>query len=143
LPTAYGFLAGEPLRVRAELGLLTLTREEEARRLAGERVRLLGLLRDQGLLADQATDEETVQAMYRLLLRSPSQIVLAAPADAVGDLRQPNLPGTSNEYPNWRLPLADRAGRPVSLEEFLAAPGTARLADMLRSALSPSAPGSG
>jgi 4-alpha-glucanotransferase len=28
------------------------------------------------------------------------------PADAVGDLRQPNLPGT-DEYPNWPLPLAE------------------------------------
>jgi 4-alpha-glucanotransferase len=31
----------------------------------------------------------------------------ATPADAVGDLRQPHLAGTDNEYPNWLLPLAE------------------------------------
>jgi 4-alpha-glucanotransferase len=56
-------------------------------------------------------------------------------ADAVGDIRQPNLPGTLDEYPNWRLPLADRNGELVSVEAFLAAPGTARLSALMRDSL--------
>jgi 4-alpha-glucanotransferase len=135
LPTAYGYLADEAVRVRADLDLLTVPRAAEERRVAAERERLLGLLRAEGVLAEGADAEATVLAMYRLLTRTPSQVVLAAPADAVGDLRQPNLPGTVDQYPNWRLPLADHAGRPVSLEEFLAAPGTARLAALLRDEL--------
>ena len=30
-----------------------------------------------------------------------------------------NQPGTSDEYPNWQLPLADGTGRPVLLEEIM------------------------
>jgi 4-alpha-glucanotransferase len=135
LPTAYGFLAGEQVRVRADLGLLASSLAEEVARTDAERQAILDLLRSEGLLGPDPSADETVLAMYRLLATTPSRIVLASPADAVGDLRQPNLPGTVDEYPNWRLPLADRAGRPVSLEDFLAAPGTARLTTLLSAAL--------
>jgi 4-alpha-glucanotransferase len=70
--------------------------------------------------------------MYRLLARTPSRVVLAAPADAVADRRQPNLPGTQDEYPNWRLPLADATGAEIPLETFLTAPGTTAITDVLR-----------
>ena len=30
-----------------------------------------------------------------------------------------NQPGTSTEYPNWRLPLADGVGQPVLLEDLM------------------------
>jgi 4-alpha-glucanotransferase len=135
LPTAYGFLAGEQVRVRAELGQLDRPVEEEERRVAEERDRLFAVLRAEGLATEAADDDELVLDMYRMLLRTPCRVVLAAPADAVGDLRQPNLPGTLDEYPNWRLPLADRSGAEVSLEDFLACPGTTRLATVLRTAL--------
>ena len=62
------------------------------------------MMRAEGLARPGAPDSELVLDMYRLLARTPSQVVLAMPADAVGDLRQPNLPGTRDEYPNWRLP---------------------------------------
>ena len=83
-----------------------------------------------GLLAEAGGDE--VLAMHLALVRSPCQVVLAAFGDAVGDLRQPNLPGTVDEYPNWRLPVADASGRPLGLEELLAHPGVAGLASRLR-----------
>jgi 4-alpha-glucanotransferase len=135
LPTAYGFLAGEQVRVRSELGLLATSLAEETRRTNAEREAIVGLLRAEGLLGPDPSPDETVLAMYRLLASTPCRIVLASPADAVGDLRQANLPGTVHEYPNWRRPLADPTGRPVSLEEFLAAPGTARLATLLHAAV--------
>jgi 4-alpha-glucanotransferase len=37
----------------------------------------------------------------------------------VGDRRAINQPGTRDEYPNWRLPLADSTGRPVLLEDLV------------------------
>ncbi len=135
LPTAYGLLASEQVRVRAALGQLDRPVAEEEARVDAERDRLLAMMRAEGLAAPGTPDDELVLDMYRLLTRTRCRVVLASPADAVGDLRQPNLPGTTEEYPNWRLPLADRAGRPVSLEEFLAAPGTARIAELLDSAL--------
>jgi 4-alpha-glucanotransferase len=45
-------------------------------------------------------------------------------ADAVGERRAQNQPGTDREYPNWRVPLADGAGRLVLLDDLFR---TARL----------------
>jgi 4-alpha-glucanotransferase len=131
LPTAYGLLADEQVRVRASLGQLDRPEEEELARVHEEKDRLLAMMRAQGLARPGASDDELVLDMYRTLVRTPCRVVLAMPADAVGDRRQPNLPGTQDEYPNWRLPLADPTGTEVSLESFLAAPGTARLAAVL------------
>lgn len=47
--------------------------------------------------------------------------------DAVGDRRPQNLPGTWDQYPNWRLPVADPQGRPMTLEEVAASPRLHRL----------------
>jgi 4-alpha-glucanotransferase len=137
LPTAYGFLSSEQVRVRAEVGQLVGTVEAEEKRVAGERDRLFAMMRAEGLALPGTTDDELVLDMYRLLLRTPCRVVLAAPADAVGDKRQPNLPGVTDGYPSWRLPLADAAGAEVSLEAFLAAPGTARIATLLHTTLNP------
>ena len=138
LPTAYGLLADEQVRVRASLGQLTRPLADEQRRVQEEKDRLLAMMRAEGLAAAGTPDDELVLDMYRLLVKTPCRVVLAAPADAVGDVRQPNLPGTRDEYPNWRLPLADRTGAEVSLEAFLAAPGTAALARLLRDGLATS-----
>ena len=70
-------------------------------------------------------------AMHAALAAAPSLLVLAAFGDAVGDLRQPNLPGTVDEYPNWRLPVADGSGRPLTVEELLVHPGVRRLTGLL------------
>lgn len=89
---------------------------------------LLGMLRHEGLL----DGDDVVLALHRALVASPCRIVLAAYGDAVGDLRQPNLPGTVDEYPNWRLPVADREGRALGLEELLTHPGVRRLTALLQ-----------
>jgi len=99
--------------VRAELDQLDRPVEEERARVRAERERLLAMMRAEGLARPGAPDSELVLDMYRLLARTPSRVVLAMPADAVGDLRQPNLPGTLDQYPNWRLPLADSTGTVV------------------------------
>ena len=39
-------------------------------------------------------------------------------ADAVGDRKAQNQPGTDQEYPNWRVPLTDAAGVPVLLDDL-------------------------
>lgn len=129
LPTAAGFLSDEHVRVRAELGQLGLPVEEERARVAEERRLLLEMLDREGLLA--RCDGDAVLAMHAALVAAPSRLVLAAFGDAVGDVRQPNLPGTVDEYPNWRLPVADGGGRPLGLEELLAAPGVRSLTSLL------------
>ncbi|MYU14588.1 hypothetical protein GTZ78_28885, partial [Streptomyces sp. SID8361] len=57
-----------------------------------------------------------------------------------GDRRPQNLPGTWDQYPNWRLPIADADGRPMSLEELVASPRLrALMAEVAR--LAPHDPG--
>ena len=129
LPTAAGFLAEEHVKVRDELGQLGVPVEQERAKVQGERRALLAMLESTGLL--ERFDGDVVLAMHAALAASPCRLVLAAFGDAVGDLRQPNLPGTVDEYPNWRLPVADASGRPIGLEELLASDGVARLAGLL------------
>ena len=55
-----------------------------------------------------------------------SRIVLAAFTDVLGDVRQPNLPGTVDTYPNWRIPLSQ------SLDDALTDPRVTAVASALR-----------
>ena len=135
LPTALGWLRGEHIRLRAELGLVADTAADEAT-WRKERAELLELLVDSGIVASaDLPDEELAVALHRFVAGTPSRYVVAAPGDAVGDLRQPNVPGTVDEYPNWRLPVADETGRALLLEELLADPRVARLAAELQAAV--------
>lgn len=127
LPTAMGFLRGEHVRARAELGLLDDVAAEEAR-AAAERAEMVALLRSENLLTPDAGDEEIVVAMHALLARTGSRLALISPYDVVGEVRQPNLPGTVDEYPNWRLPL------PVSCEALRDDPRVRAVVDVMRSA---------
>jgi 4-alpha-glucanotransferase len=135
LPTALGWLRGEHVDVRTRLGLLD-DPVEEARSWRRERAELLSFLADAGLLDDSVTEDELIRALHLALVRSPSRLVMAALGDAVGDLRQPNLPGTLDEYPNWRLPVADSEGRALLLDDLLADERVQRLAADLTSGIS-------
>jgi 4-alpha-glucanotransferase len=139
LPTAAGWLAGEPARVRAALGLLGVPLAQEEARLAAEQRRWLGLLRAEGLLASEHDDPApeavtVVRAMHALLARARSRLALVAFGDATGDLRQPNMPGTvpgRSPYPSWAMPVADHHGRPLGLETLAGHPEVARVARLL------------
>jgi 4-alpha-glucanotransferase len=128
LPTALGFLRGEHVRARGALGLLNDETAEWAQAEA-ERAELVALLRTEGLLTEEtASEDEIVLAMHALLARTPCRLLLASPYDVVGEIRQPNLPGTIDEYPNWRLPL------PMTLEELRRDPRVERIVAALRPA---------
>jgi 4-alpha-glucanotransferase len=135
LPTAAGFLAEEQVRVRDELGQLGVPLEEERATVRRQRTALLAMLEEEGLL--EQCDGDVPLAMHAALAAAPSRLVLAAFGDAVGDLRQPNLPGTVDEYPNWRLPVADGTGRALGVEELLAHPGVRRLTALLAQGVRP------
>jgi 4-alpha-glucanotransferase len=130
LPPTAGYLTGEHIRVRSELGLLTRSVEEEHEIDAHDQRAYVELLISLGLLSpEQRADEQTlVEALHRLLAGTPARLIGIQLADAVGDRRAVNQPGTSEEYPNWRVPLADVAGRPVLLEDLLVAPRARALA---------------
>ncbi|MFI5494724.1 4-alpha-glucanotransferase [Actinoplanes sp. NPDC051859] len=125
LPTAAGFLIGEQVKVRAELGQLTGPVEQERAYADKDRAQLLARLTDEGLISATSTSEEIVLAMHEFLARTPCRLVAASLYDVLGEVDQPNLPGTTDEYPNWRQPLH------TSLEELVADPRVARVADIL------------
>jgi 4-alpha-glucanotransferase len=56
-------------------------------------------------LSDEASTEEVVVATHQALAGAPSLIVVATLDDAVAMVDRPNLPGTIDEWPNWRIPL--------------------------------------
>jgi 4-alpha-glucanotransferase len=129
LPTAAGFLQGEHVRARADLGLLDDVPAEQAT-ADRERAEWLDLLRSEGVLdGAQPDDAEIITAMHRLLARTSSRLKLISPYDVLGEVRQPNLPGTVDEYPNWRLPL------PQTLEELMTNPRVADVIKAFRGAL--------
>ena len=71
--------------------------------------------------------DEAVQALHRYLGRTPSRLLALSLTDAVGDLRTQNQPGTTDEYPNWRVPLSGPDGRPMLLEDVFTSERAARL----------------
>jgi 4-alpha-glucanotransferase len=128
LPTAAGFLRGSHVEDRAALGLLDDVPAERAN-AERERADWLALLRSEGLLPDSAAEPaewEIIVAMHRLLARTPCRLKLISPYDVLGEPRQPNLPGTVDEYPNWRLPL------PATMEELRADRRVAELVEAFR-----------
>lgn len=128
LPTAAGFLRGEHVQARADLGLLDDVPGEQS--VADkERAEWVELLRSEGLLSGPDADEPAIiAAMHRLLAATPSRLKLISPYDVLAEPRQPNLPGTVDEYPNWRLPL------PATLEELRADPRVAEITAAFRDA---------
>jgi 4-alpha-glucanotransferase len=107
LPTVPGWLEAEHVRVRAELGLLDGPPGPEYEAAKAEREALVALIRQEGIPTD-----DLVVALHALLASAASRLVLTSPADVLGERRQPNLPGTIDQYPNWRIPL------PVNVDEF-------------------------
>ncbi|MEU6536430.1 4-alpha-glucanotransferase [Streptomyces sp. NPDC047000] len=129
-PTAARF-TGEYVGLRDRLGLLTRPVEEEQAGAAADTGEWLALLTRLGLLED-GSEDAAVRAVHRFLLRTPARMVGVWLPDAVGDRRPQNLPGTWDEYPNWRLPVAAADGRPVTLEEIASSARARALFDVLR-----------
>jgi 4-alpha-glucanotransferase len=120
LPPVAAFRTGDQVTVRAELGLLKRPEDSERHDAALMLARWRDALAGQGLIAAgplPGPDEFTV-ALYAYLARTPAVLVGVSLADAVGDRRAQNVPGTSDEYPNWRIPLCDASGRAVLLEDL-------------------------
>jgi len=138
LPSTAARLTGEHVELRHRLGLLTRGLAEERAEAAAdtgewlEVLARLGLLHGAGGGRGTSTEEAEVQAVHRFLLRTPARLVGVWLPDAVGDRRPQNLPGTWDQYPNWRLPIADAEGRAVTLEELAGEPRVHALVEVLR-----------
>ncbi|MFF8974117.1 4-alpha-glucanotransferase [Streptomyces sp. NPDC014995] len=147
LPSTAARLTGEHVDLRDRLGLLTRPLEEERAEAAAdtgewrELLARLGLLLGTGGGGGPSAEEAEVQAVHRFLLRTPARMIGVWLPDGVGDRRPQNLPGTWDQYPNWRLPIADAEGRPVTLEELAASPRLRALIDVLRDTGAPGTAG--
>jgi 4-alpha-glucanotransferase len=101
-------------------GIWTL--REPERRLHHLREKLVSLTR----LPDATAPVDVAVAAYSELARGRPRIVLVSLEDALGVIERPNVPGTTTEFPNWRLAL------PTPLEDIEGADGMNRIADAMR-----------
>ncbi|MBT2534385.1 4-alpha-glucanotransferase [Arthrobacter sp. ISL-48] len=137
LPPTAGYLAGDHVALRSRLGLLERSEEDEREGHMATLEKMMGLLRERGLLPDGAgaaldelgSEERTIEALHRLLAQSPSVLLGVALVDAVGERRVQNQPGTTEAlYPNWQVPLGGPDGKAVFLDDL---PGNARFNSLL------------
>ncbi|OIJ69490.1 4-alpha-glucanotransferase [Streptomyces mangrovisoli] len=145
LPPTAARLTGDHVELRDRLGLLTRPLAEERAEAAADTGEWLALLTRLGLLPgtsgghSAAAEEAEIQAVHRFLLRTPARMVGVWLPDAVGDRRPQNLPGTWDQYPNWRLPVADPEGRPLTLEEIASSPRAHALFEAVREGMAEAA----
>jgi 4-alpha-glucanotransferase len=102
LPTIAGAWTGDDAADQRAAGIEP--DEAAMERLKGKLMGLTGLGPD-------APVEDVIVATYERLARAPSMLVAATLEDALALRRRPNLPGTTDERPNWSttlpLPLAE------------------------------------
>lgn len=139
LPTLSGYWRGDDIDTRTQLGLFpsASVRQQQIAARDWDRVQLLAALEHEHLLPATARDlaagnaemsAELARAIHVYLARTLSQVMMVRAEDILGQAEQVNLPGSTTEYPNWKHKL------PLNLEEWLADPRFAVLADALRTA---------
>jgi 4-alpha-glucanotransferase len=129
LATLAGFWKGSDIELRRNLELYPSLADEqrEWQERAQDRKNLLAALMKENLLP-HATDEENaartispelVAAVHRYLALSPALLLMVQIDDLTAEEEQLNLPGTIDEYPNWRrrvsVPVEDLTSAPVTL----------------------------
>jgi 4-alpha-glucanotransferase len=103
-------------------GIWTLSEPE--RRLHHLREKLVAMTH----LPDDTPPVDVAVAVYRRLALGRTRMVLVSMEDALGVHERPNVPGTIDEFPNWRLAL------PVAVEEIEQAEGPRRIVAEMKAA---------
>lgn len=116
LPTVTGVLTGSDLQAQRDMGMDP--NEESSAALQHK-------LRER---APGSRPDEVIAAVYADLAASPCSLLVATLEDVLAVEERPNMPGTTDAWPNWCLAL------PESLEELEEAPLAARVAELLRRA---------
>ena len=75
---------------------------------------MLDCLRRMTSSSPEESAEEVIRRAYATFKTAPSAVVLASLEDALCVQERPNMPGTIDEWPNWRIAL------PLTLEEITA-----------------------
>ena len=138
LPPTAGYLNFAHVKLREELHLLSEPVEAFAASAMAERTAMMNRLVENGYISQTVADDveghvqEIVEAMHAMLTDTPSLLLQAALVDGVGECRSQNQPGTSREYSNWRMPLADSSGHVVHTDEVFDLPRVQSLAAVMR-----------
>ncbi len=137
MPTLPGYWIGRDIDLRNALHLFpseTLWAGQVAAR-AEERANLLLGLQRENLLPEGLTvhpnsvpamTTELALAAHAYLARSPCRLTVFRPEDMLGQIEAVNVPGTSENYPNWRYKLS------LNMEEWPNDPRITGLAEILR-----------
>ena len=140
LPTLRGFWQEMDLELRTQLGLYPSdeSRDQQRQIRQQDRLEILAALARENLVAGEAIDEmnadknlgsELARSIQRYLARARSMLFMVQLEDLLLETRQVNLPGTIDEYPNWRgrlsVDLEDWHQR-IDLEGFAHAVNTER-----------------
>ena len=99
LPSFAGWMQRHDIGVKRRLGI-DPGETDESRDWA--KAKLRDVLKQHG--SDYASDN--VVAVANFLGRTPSKFVAMALEDILGEIEQLNVPGTTDEHPNWRRKLA-------------------------------------
>jgi 4-alpha-glucanotransferase len=113
LPTIAGLWSGSDLEAQRRLDLAPNVPGTLAMR------RSLAKLTQSSL---RSPVDKVVEKTYAALARAPSLLVTPTLDDALGAEDRPNMPGTIDEYPSWRIPL------PLTLEQIMKDPRPRRIA---------------
>jgi 4-alpha-glucanotransferase len=115
LPTFQGWWRGDDVGLREAHGLIgpeaaadqAAARDVERRNLLGDLVAADLITGAAARAADLDTaPAEIVAAVHRHLARAPSRLFAVRLEDLAGEQAPVNLPGTVDQYPNWRRKLA-------------------------------------
>jgi 4-alpha-glucanotransferase len=136
-PTMRGFWQGRDIEWRRAVGHIDDDAAHHARNeRAGARHMLLVLLEREGLLPEGMDihhpppdmSDALADALHLALARGASDLVAVQIEDALGEVEQPNLPGTIDAHPNWRR------RHPVTLDGMPAHERLTRLAALMSEA---------
>src|SRR5439155_23724743 len=128
LATLKGFWLGRDIEWRERLGLypdqaaaaIEMAERRRDRHLLLEALAAEGLLPPERFAEFLATDDtptytaELGEAIHTFLARSRARLMLVQLEDVAGESEQANLPGTTDDHPNWQRRLSLR------LEDILA-----------------------
>ncbi len=108
LATLGGYWAGRDIQIRNRLHLVQDDDQVHIQR-GVDRQAWINLLRalnlvDRGTEVGSLSLEDVLILFHKVQSRSNSGMVILSLHDLLGDLDQPNLPGTYREYPNWSIP---------------------------------------
>ena len=117
MPSFPAFWRGDDLKLRQRLDLFPTekARSEAVAERGTDRRRLLQALSEAGIglpapLDPDADDRDPpdalVAAIHRFLAITPAALLLAQLEDLIGETEPVNVPGTADEYPNWRRKLS-------------------------------------